>query len=366
MAALSDVADVSVIFSPAWAQHAPEAQPESPERLDWALAGAALGLTGRDDPAGLTTRAPDRGLTDDQLFAVHSRAYVRFLDEFAAHGGGLLAFDTQISPVSPAIARSAAAGACLAVDLAFAEGRPSLALLRPPGHHAAADTGSGFCLFNNAALAARHALANHPTPSRGRVAIFDWDVHHGNGTAAIFAADPQVLYVSIHESPHYPFTGWPDEVGAGPGRGLTINLPLPGGLSTEQCLLALERVVLPCLRHFAPGLVIVSAGQDGHWSDPMGTWQLSAAGYHRLALAVGRLAEETGTGLVALMEGGYSPTGLRLGTAGIAAGLCGREPAAAVLADGRDLPSPAPRQQEAYARRLAEIVDIQSVLWPLR
>src|ERR687898_754121 len=174
--------------------------------------------------------------------------------------------------------------------LAGAEEAERNAVARPPGHHAGRDYGMGFCITNHAAVAAGHALSS----GLQRVAILDWDVHHGNGTQDIFYEDGEVLYLSAHQSPFYPGTGWADEVGEGEGKGLTVNVPLPAGSGEDVYAAAFAGVLLPVLREFGPALILISAGYDAHRADPLGGMALEAASFGRFAAALASLAREVG------------------------------------------------------------------------
>jgi acetoin utilization deacetylase AcuC-like enzyme len=196
--------------------------------------------------------------------------------------------------------------------------------VRPPGHHALPDRGMGFCLFNNAAVAAVAARR----AGRERVMIVDWDVHHGNGTQAIFWRDPSVLFVSMHQESWYPGTGGIDEVGEGPGEGHTVNIPLPAGTGDGGYMDVLTEVVLPLLSAFRPGALVVSAGYDAHESDPLGGMVVTTAGFGRLARALDGAARAAGTPVIAVLEGGYDLPALGGSVAATLEAFAGRPPSA--------------------------------------
>jgi acetoin utilization deacetylase AcuC-like enzyme len=232
--------------------------------------------------------------------------------------------DTYLTPRSVAAAYRAAGGSLALVDalLGPAELNKGLALLRPPGHHARPDRGMGFCLLNNVALAARHARA------RGieRVAIVDWDVHHGNGTQEAFIDDPNVLFVSLHQYPFYPGTGRASEVGTGEGKGFTVNVPLSADASDVTYRSAFEQVVLPVVGRFEPELILVSAGFDAHARDPLAGMTVSAAGFGWMARELSKLADATAKGRMALfLEGGYDLEGLETSLEAAVSAMLGLE-----------------------------------------
>ncbi len=270
--------------------------PERPERLE------AIEALLRRTPLWDAVDHPDPEPVDDEILeSVHTRQYVRMVRATAAAGGGYLDPDTPVSPVSYEVARRAVGGALLAVDsVAGRVGGIAFALVRPPGHHAGAGEGRGFCLFNNVALAARRALE---TRRLRRVFILDWDVHHGNGTQEIFYRDPAVVFCSLHQEAWYPGTGALEEVGAGPGEGTTINIPLPEGVGDGGYQHVFEEVVLPLLRAVAPALIVISAGFDAHHADPLGGMMLTAGGFGQLARMVREAAGTTP--IAAVLEGGY-------------------------------------------------------------
>ncbi len=301
---------VCYVRDPAFLNHTLPRHPESRERLE-----AVAQLLDAERAWDGLERLPARAASRAELCAAHAPDYVDRLQRLSAAGGGMLTPDTYVTPASFEAA-SLAAGACAAAARAVLEGadghgRPverAIALVRPPGHHAFAGSGGGFCLFNNAAFAVKAALGDvpgHPAAVE-RVAIVDWDVHHGNGTQDIFYADPRVLYLSTHQSPLYPYTGRVDETGSGAGRGATINVPLPAGTGDAGYACVFDEIVAPAARRFQPQLIVVSAGYDAHWRDPLAGMALSLAGYARLAEAVCALSDELCAGRVAvILEGGY-------------------------------------------------------------
>ena len=266
--------------------------------------------------------------SDEQILAAHSRAHLGILVDIAAQERRVLIDqDTYALPVSLEVARLAAGAVIGAVDaLADATADNALAIVRPPGHHATPQRPMGFCLLNNVAIAARHAQAQHGIK---RVAIFDYDVHHGNGTQDIFYSDPSVYFASIHQSPFYPGTGALAETGAGEGRGSTLNLPIPGGHGDETYKRLFAEVVAPAIQRFAPDLLVVSAGFDAHWADPLASMQLSLSGYDWLARECLTLARRLcGGKVIFVMEGGYDLPALAHGWRNVAraalslSGLC--------------------------------------------
>jgi acetoin utilization deacetylase AcuC-like enzyme len=242
--------------------------------------------------------------TPEQIMRVHPAEHVERIEALSSGGGGAIDLDTVTSAGSYEAALHAAGGAIGAVDrILGGDERFALCALRPPGHHAETDRAMGFCLFNNVAIAARHALAEHGVE---RVLVFDWDVHHGNGTQEIFYSDPAVLFVSIHQSPLYPGTGPAHETGAGAGEGYTVNLPVPAGADGELFLSLVQTVVEPLARQFEPGLLLVSAGFDAHAADPLASCTLETGDYGEMAASLRALADELGIGVVACLEGGYA------------------------------------------------------------
>lgn len=235
---------------------------------------------------------------------VHSRAYIRRIEEACLSGETALDADTGICDESFTAARLAAGSALRAVDLAMEKNAPVFAAVRPPGHHACHSRAMGFCLFNNCAIAARYAQNAHGCK---RVLIIDWDVHHGNGTQDAFYNDPSVLFFSCHQHPLFPGTGAAEETGGGRGLGYTINVPLPPGTDGATVRDVFEERLLPAASEFAPDLVLLSAGFDAHREDPLGGLHLEDNHFSELAMWVRVFAKEyCGGRVVSILEGGYN------------------------------------------------------------
>ncbi len=292
--------------------HAPDGHPERPGRLDAALAGIpAAGL------AEATRTVEPRLATIEELERAHDPRLVEQIREFCEAGGGSIDADTYAAPGSWDTARRAAGALLDAVDeLETGRCEVAFAASRPPGHHAEYDQAMGFCLFNNVAVAAR-ALSE-----RGeRVAIVDWDVHHGNGTQDIFYDDPTVLYVSTHQSPLYPGTGRLSETGGEPAPFTNLNLPFPPGTRGDVFRQAFDHVIAPVIERFDPTWLIVSAGFDGHRNDPLAGLQLTSADFADFADRLRQLVPDRR--LVVALEGGYDFEALSLSTGATLSTLIG-------------------------------------------
>src|SRR3989454_2264826 len=302
----------ALIYDPIFLEHlTPKMHPERPQRLEMAMKVLeALNWLQRD---GLVLMAP-RAASEDELAAVHERAYIREVEEAArkvaedmAHGGRetrYFAPDTYISARSYEAAIKAAGAPLTAIDaIMTGEVDNAYCLVRPPGHHALPEAAMGFCMSNNVAVAARYAIDRYGLE---RVLIIDYDVHHGNGTQEMFYSDPRVLYFSIHQAPFYPGTGLSDERGEGAGLGTTINVPLPATTGYETYEPVFRQVMAPAAERYNPQLILVSAGFDAHWKDPLGGMNLSTAAFAKLTGIIIELAQYLCNGrLIMVQEGGY-------------------------------------------------------------
>lgn len=292
--------DIAYVLDEVFAGHQPpHAHPERPERITAvqnALRAANLSARGQQLPLRLAR--------EDELGLVHRAGYVNDLIRLVPGRSGWLDADTYYSPGTwKAVTAAAAAVVDLSAAVLAGQFRRGLALVRPPGHHAEADRAMGFCLINNVAVAAAAARAQ----GAARVAILDWDVHHGNGTQHIFYDDPTVLYLSCHQYPHYPGTGAPTEVGVGMGRGATVNVGLPAGAGNAEYRAAFDQVLAPALRRFRPDILLVSAGFDAHVDDPLASMRVTRDGYASMARILRRVADEVCEGrVVCALEGGYA------------------------------------------------------------
>jgi acetoin utilization deacetylase AcuC-like enzyme len=304
--------------------HRQDGHPERPARVE-AVAGGIADLHLGSDL--IVVRA--RPATTAEMVRVHAPAYLEGLQRFCEDGGGHLDADTYATSASWEAARTAAGAGLVAVDTLTERGTGvAFVAARPPGHHALADASMGFCLVNSVAVAAAHLVA------RGeRVLILDWDVHHGNGTQALFWNDPSVLYVSLHQFPCYPGTGRADEVGGPAARGAILNVPLPPGTTGDVVDLAVDRLVAPVVDDFAPSWVLVSAGFDAHRADPLADLSLSAGDFARLATAVAGFAPAPGR-TVLFLEGGYDLGALRTSVTATLGALVGAGPAAEAPTSG--------------------------------
>jgi len=305
------------VYDPLYLEHNLAQHPENKRRLEQAMAHLkASGLLQRMTPL----KARDADV--DEIASVHRHSYISRVRDMAERGGGHLDPDTYVAPRSYAAALRAAGGLLTAVE-AVLENKVNnaFALVRPPGHHALADRAMGFCLFNNIAIAAQYALQRY---SLERVLIVDFDLHHGNGTQDAFYKEPRVLYFSTHQYPYYPGTGHWTETGQGPGKGYTVNVPLPAGTGDAGYQRVFADILVPLAQRYKPQLILASAGYDAHWADPLGMMLLSVSGYAELMRTLVTLADELCAGhLVLTLEGGYNLNAQALSIAATFAMLLG-------------------------------------------
>jgi acetoin utilization deacetylase AcuC-like enzyme len=283
---------------PSSLEHETGAHPESPRRIV-----AIERALGERDWLGWDVRlSPEAARA--KIEAIHPARHIDRIEALCRRGGGMIDMDTIVSPGSCEAALHAAGGAIAMVDalLGPERARAGASLHRPPGHHAEPAHAMGFCLFDNVAIGAQHALDEH---GARRVMVVDWDVHHGNGTNAIFHDRDDVLFCSIHESPLYPGTGPASDVGHGRGEGFTVNMPVPAGSGDAVFESHLEHVVAPLARSYEPDLLLVSAGYDAHADDPLASCVVSDAGYVGMTAVLRGVADELGIPLGIVLEGGY-------------------------------------------------------------
>lgn len=288
--------DTIIIWDEAYAEHDTGDHPEGADRI----ATLVDHLQGTDLWPRLAVRKPTPA-TEDDVLLVHTRAHLAMIKRAAQRGGQWLDSDTHVSARSFEVALLSAGGALCALD-AWADGQVPFALIRPPGHHATPDRAMGFCLFNNAAIAARRLQL----AGLERVAILDWDVHHGNGTQAAFYTEKSVLVFSAHQWPLYPGSGFFNECGEGDGEGYTVNIPLPAGSDDGDYARLFAELIEPIMRRYRPQAFLISAGQDIHADDPLGSMMVTEAGFAYMAWRCLELAEESCEGRLAfVLEGGY-------------------------------------------------------------
>jgi acetoin utilization deacetylase AcuC-like enzyme len=295
---------VGVVFDPVYLKHDPgPMHPESPQRLI-AVQEAIKAL---DFPiAGIPARPAGR----DELALVHKEKYIDHILNMKVTGLTYLDPDTALSPYSQEAALKAAGGVIEAVGKVMqGDLKRAFCAVRPPGHHAEADRAMGFCIFNNIAIGAAYALAHQRL---SRIAIVDWDLHHGNGTQKAFYDTDEVLYVSLHEYPFYPGTGRETDKGEGKGLGYTINLPQVPGSSDDDYRAAFQEIIIPALANYRPELIMISAGFDAHRDDPLGDLYLSTEFYGEMTAMLVEMARQYSKGrIISVFEGGYNLQALK-------------------------------------------------------
>lgn len=289
-----------IVYDPIYLKHDTGQHPENYSRLQAIM--AHLEKTGLLKEL---TPIKARPATTEELAMVHEKQLINRVQEMALRGGGWLDADTVMSADSYEAALYAAGGMLNATEAVLkGEVNSAFALVRPPGHHATPSRAMGFCLFNNIAVAARMALSKYKLE---RIAIIDFDVHHGNGTQDTFYNSRKVLYISTHEYPFYPGSGSEEETGNGEGKGFTINIPLPAYSGDDTYLPAFKEIIVPAVKRYRPQLILVSAGYDNHWSDPLAMMKVTISGFAEMARIIRELADELCEGRVAItLEGGYN------------------------------------------------------------
>ena len=288
------------VYDPIYLKHETGYHPENAKRLEAIMAHLKeTGLIKQLTPVN------PRPATAEELNYVHQASYISYIKDAASEGIDWLDADTVMSPDSYDAALYAAGGVIEATDAVISgKVNSAFALVRPPGHHATATAAMGFCLFNNIAIAARHAIKKHKIE---KVAIIDFDVHHGNGTQEAFDSDPQVLYISTHQYPHYPGSGTIYETGSGAAQGSKVNIPLPAGSGDNEYRQVFEQIIMPATKRFRPELIMVSAGYDAHWADPLAMMEVSVTGFAQIARFIKSLADELCQSRIVLtLEGGYN------------------------------------------------------------
>lgn len=343
-----------IVYHSDYLKHETGSHPERKERLI-----AVMNLLEAKNVLKKLASIEPRSALIDEIALIHDREYIDNIKILCETGGGRLDMDTIVSAHSYEVALLAAGGILSALN-AVLDGsvNNAFALVRPPGHHAERNQGMGFCLFNNVAIAARYLQEKHGIK---RILIVDWDLHHGNGTQNAFYTDPSVLYFSTHQSPAYPGTGMIQEVGSGEGEGYTVNVPLSYGKGDSDYLYVFEEILIPIAKQFNPEFILISAGQDIHFDDPLGSMFVTASGFEKLAAAVKEIASETCRGrLVAALEGGYSLTGLSYGVLAILNAIGELD-----IKFEEPLQKPEDKLAEATKKRVKEVKEIQSSYWKL-
>jgi acetoin utilization deacetylase AcuC-like enzyme len=301
---LAMIEKLGIVFDPVFLLHNPgPTHPESPKRLvavQEAIKGLDLAITG----------IPARVASREELCLVHSPGYVDQILSMKIDGIMQLDPDTAVSEHSPEAARRAVGGVIEAVDRVMqGELKKVFCAVRPPGHHAEPDRAMGFCIFNNIGIGAAHALSRW---NLERVAIIDWDLHHGNGTQDVFYDTDEVLYISLHQYPFFPGTGKATEQGEGKGLGFNINLPMVPGSSDEDFRTAFQEIIIPALTNYEPELVLISAGFDAHRDDPLGDLYLTTEYFGEMTAIINEIASVSAKGrVISVFEGGYNLQALK-------------------------------------------------------
>lgn len=292
--------DVGFVYHPDYLKHVAGPQhPERPDRLQ-----AVLQCLADSGLAQQLTMLEIEHEAQAWIAEVHELAHIQLVQSASQRGGAALDPDTIVCQDSYAVALKAVAGILSAADAVMQhQVAQAFCAVRPPGHHATSQRAMGFCLFNNVAVLARYLQKQHGLDN---ILIVDWDVHHGNGTQFIFEEDPSILYFSIHQYPYYPGTGAAAETGQGRGQGYTMNVPMAAGGGDDAYIAAFEQQLLPRALNYNPDCVLISAGFDAHYDDPLAHMQVTEAGYRRLTQVVQEIAARCSNGrLISVLEGGY-------------------------------------------------------------
>ncbi|MFC2134186.1 histone deacetylase [Bacteroidota bacterium] len=307
------------VYDPIFLKHDQAVHPENAKRLEAII--EELKSTGLLNEM---IQVPSRYAMDEEIMLVHSKSYINYVKELCKAGGGYFDGDTYATSKSFDAAATAAGSIIdLGLNIAKEKLKNGFALLRPPGHHSLSDRAMGFCIFSNAAIAAKSIQKETEI---NRIAIVDFDVHHGNGTEEIFSNDPNVLYVSSHQFPHYPGTGSIKETGREDGNRNIVNIPLPAFSGDNSIKLLYEEILTPILNQFMPEMIIVSAGYDCHWNDPLANFGFSLNGIAWISEYLVKLADKfCGGKILFTLEGGYNLDVLKNGVANSVRALLGRD-----------------------------------------
>jgi len=336
------------VYHPIYLEHNQPSHPENARRLE-----RILNVLEEKGVLERLTLLEPRPATEEELLQVHTARHIESVRQVAERGGGHMDADTYVSPRSFEAAKMAAGGLIRAVEAVLAgDATNAFALIRPPGHHATPSRAMGFCLFNNVAIAARTALAMDGVR---RVFLADFDVHHGNGTQDIFADDPDVFYFSTHQYPYYPGTGATHEIGHGAGEGSVLNVPLPVGVGDRGYTKIFRELVWPLTKRFDPDLILVSAGYDGHWDDPLASMNLSVSGYATLERELIEMADQLCDGrAVFTLEGGYHLNALAYGVLNAFYALLGED-------DVVDPLGPSPRSEPSIDALIEDLKGLHNL-----
>ena len=308
-----------IVFDSVFLKHDQYGHPENSKRLE-----SIFFELEKKDLLNKVSQLKSRSAETDEIKICHAREYIEYVREFCDNGGGYLDPDTYANSYSFNAAVTAVGSSIDLIETVIrGDLKNGFALVRPPGHHALSDRSMGFCLFGNIAIAAKSALTQ---PGINKVAIVDFDVHHGNGTQALVGDDPNILFISTHQYPFYPGTGSIREIGNGKAEGTIINIPLQASVGDEVFKIVHKKIVIPALERFQPDLILVSAGYDAHWDDPLANLNLSLTGYDWISRELINSAERICSGkIVFFLEGGYNLQVLSNGVANTIRGLLGME-----------------------------------------